>query len=1489
MVETALKRAARRVLGIVVTAAAAFLSAWAAAQAPSAGAFNPVTSYTAENLLRKAAEQAKQGQWAEALDLYQKVIAQPGEANAKVPKGDPMADPTGLSELVVDARQHAQTRIAALPAEARALYRSRVDAQAERWFRQGVGDHDRAALRRVVDQMFGSSWGDDALDLLGDMAFQEGQFAEALGLYRRLVPDPGAPATGLVHPDPEVDLARVAAKKILCRAAMGIDPPVSEDLKTFAAAYPEAKGPLAGRDGPLAQSLAEAIAADHLALPPQSDGRWTTFAGAPSRTRIAPGPIDIGQFQWRRKLEAPPSPRAQPQMTRFGGGFAPMPVASTTPESQLAFHPIILGDQVVLCDDGKILAFHLNARDAGPEPGAAAASEEVFAWDQKLRSPYSPPSARSAPGGSARYTLTAHGDRIYARLGGSGNGSTIIAVRNNRDVEGKRIWEKTASEISLPRARADAPGRISNAVYEGTPVADARSVYVALTEGGTETHAFVACLDAETGATRWVKYLGTASSPDNAQMMMNGMGGFGNAVGAGNRLLSLDGQTVYYQTNLGAVAALDAETGAIRWLASYPTRDRAGASPSREANPAVVHDGLVIVAPDDALPIFAFDAATGKMAWKTPPMDKVGHLLGVAKGRLIATGDRVYSFDVKTGKLLHYWPDGPTGFEGYGRGLLAGDSIYWPTKTDIYVLDQATGAQGDREPIRLMGDHGTGGGNLAAGDGYLVVAQKDALVVFAQNSRLIDRFRQEIAKAPERAASYFQLARVAEATGQEELALENLDETIRRARPSDTIDDQPLGEEARAKQYKLLIRLANKAASAGDWAGEARRLEAAERAARTDRDRLAARLRLASAQVKAGDSKSAVVTFQDVLKELKLRVQVVSPRDDRWTVRADIFIADELRKMLKDGGRELYAPYDGKAEELLERGRRERSARDLEEVGRAYPAARVAPEALLILGELREEEKDPGEAARAYKRLMTVAASDAMQARALLGLARAYQAQGLLLPARDALARAQAKFADLRLDDPAPGGTVGSIVAEKLAKSPFDKLGGGRAEPSLPVPLRRVWERSFGAQVRPITADGVPPSPASARIFLAERTAIRPVDPATGESAWTIDLGAEPLWVGYVADRLILASATRVVALDGARGTVKWRHPEDDARAPRAVANPFAAPPGGPKAAERAEAPLGRLHGFRVAGGRVFCQRGDRELLALDGDSGGVEWTYAPAAGGINPNLLVGPERVVLQLVEPEALVVLDTETGRRREFPRAADRDDPASADRAGKGWERPPVPIDDDHVAAAVDPRTVALLDLKTGASSWTSRVTSTALPRHGPPRLLGDSSRLLVLYEGNELIRLDAATGRQLWTRPLGLEDLSEFPDAFAMDSDRFYCATGATLAAYNLNDGQPLWTRPLSGPKTGWSVALADRHVAAFPSPSRSIDGPLDGVSLVVCRRDTGALVQRLSFPSSVSELAVRLLPEGAIVATQGGVWALGVAKEAKVVDGPSPPG
>ena len=127
-----------------------------------------------------------------------------------------------------------------------------------------------------------------------------------------------------------------------------------------------------------------------------------------------------------------------------------------------------------------------------------------------------------------------------------------------------------------------------------------------------------------------------------------------------------------------------------------------------------------------------------------------------------------------------------------------------------------------------------------------------------------------------------------------------------------------------------------------------------------------------------------------------------------------------------------------------------------------------------------------------------------------------------------------------------------------------------------------------------------------------------------------------------------------------------------------------------------------------------------------------------------------------------------------------------------------------------------------------------------------------------------------------RVLGIEDLSEWPDALAVDDQHVYCACGPTpsLVAYALSDGTPVWRRHLIGPETGWSVVLAEGVVAAYPSPDRSAAGELPDLPLVFCRREDGQLVQRLVFSAPVSQLAVQLARGSSLIATQGRGWALG---------------
>lgn len=1437
----------------------------------SASKFYPDSSDTAEALLRNAASHSRDGQWSETIDIYQRIITTYGDKVAKLPRDKGAEDPGEEFALFVDLRGHCHRSLAKLPPAAREIYRNRVDGQAERWYRQGNRDRDRNLLRRVVEQAFCSSWGDDALELLGDLAFQGGRFGEAIAAYRQLVPDRPGDTPGLIHPDPSVDLARVAAKKILCRAAAGELTSQPAEIESLTKRFPGASGTLAGRKGAYATIVAEALAADHLAPAGQPDSRWPTFAGALTRTRVVSEEIDVGSLQWRVPLE-------RISAARTGYVYGPRAVTmnslSSPQDRLLGYHPIVLGDQVIVCDGSKVLAYNLSDRPAGREGSSTLTIEPAWKHDPDN----TVPQANRANSGIPRYSLTAVGNRIYARMGAStpsgfagmnrpGVHASSYIIALDWSAQGKVLWQKRSGELALPNRAADRNRSIS---FEGTPVADNQSVYVAVTDRREQTATYVACFDAETGNHRWVRYLGAASSEIDNFLGM----GVGTPVSGdyGHRLLSLDGPFLYYQTNLGAVVSLEAETGAVRWVANYPRQDssRAGQGSDRDLNPAIVHDGLVIVAPSDASSIFAFDADSGRLVWKTEPIAdevKLSHLLGVAKGRLVATGDRVLLFDIRTGKLVSTWPDSGRALEGYGRGLLAGSRIYWPTRNEIQVLDQRTGVLSE-PPIKLMEFYRTSGGNLVAADGYLIVAQGDALVVFCQNSRLIDRYRDEIARSPERAETYYRLARAAEAVGRQELALESYALATKKARNAETIDGVALVDAARDHQFHLLTRIAGEARRDKKLGEALKGLELAARIGRSDTDRLNARLLLAEVQLEAGRPADSVKILEQILDDERLRGLTVATEDGRRAIRADLLIADRLTGIVRERGREVYAPFDRRAGELYERGRREQDPRLLDEVSRIYPVSEVVPDALLALGEMHEAAGRMAPAAQAYKRLLALAsASEAARARALWRLGHTYAAGNLLVSARDTYLQLLQRYPQITLDVAGQESTLADLATAELSRAPLAQIAADRPRPPVPFPLTRGWNLQVPGTrtLRVVSALGILPGLHSSRLFVVEGTKLSPIDAATGQPRWSVDIGAPTVWVGYLADKLLAATPQRIVALELSSGAEQWRFAPGPRGRLRRGPDPFVR--AAPSTEQSTGGARGMFHEFQLVGGRLFFLRGEEELVALDGDTGVVDWSFSPRGTPINPRLWAGARRVVLQVSPPGQVLVLDTESGAQVSRTPLAE----------GESFERSPIPIDEDHVLLVTDRRTVKKFDMGRGQFVWDYR-ESREMPVFGPPRVIVDAERVLVLHDGKQLIRLDPVNGSKRWSAVLGIENLSDRPDAIACDEKRVYCVSRQNLRALSFEDGQSLWSCHLSGPENAqWSIALTEGRVVAFPTRSLLSEDEIENMPVVVRRQDTGALVQRFVFPATIADVGLRLDTRGALLATSRSLWSLAERK------------
>ena len=71
--------------------------------------------------------------------------------------------------------------------------------------------------------------------------------------------------------------------------------------------------------------------------------------------------------------------------------------------------------------------------------------------------------------------------------------------------------------------------------------------------------AFVACFDPDTGRLRWRRFICGAETPAR-----------GVFYESSHNLLTLGGGTLYYNTNLGAVAAVGTDDGRPLWVSLYP-------------------------------------------------------------------------------------------------------------------------------------------------------------------------------------------------------------------------------------------------------------------------------------------------------------------------------------------------------------------------------------------------------------------------------------------------------------------------------------------------------------------------------------------------------------------------------------------------------------------------------------------------------------------------------------------------------------------------------------------------------------------------------------------------------------------------------------------------------------------------------------------------------------------------------------------------------
>jgi outer membrane protein assembly factor BamB len=672
--------------------------------------------------------------WDEAVDILRDVA---GEDTKRVVD-------LGGGRLVT-LREYCHMQLAALPAEALAVYRNRVDPQTERWYRDGVASHDEELLARVVHDSFCSRWGDDALLALGELALERADYDGARRFWEQISPllrDPmGRPMwlvlrdidvnahwaqierrwfarprrpTWLAYPDTDLDLAEVRARLILVSIRAGELNRAQLELSVFRRLHLDATGSLGGQEGSYVEALERLIVAANQWPAERQESQWATFAGSSTRLSTAPKLGPVTGPTWLEpvtfSMEAVPRNQRQIQLGRGPVLWVEPGLPSPTRDAQrpLSCFPVVWNGLVLFNDGQQIRAVDLAAGEPSMTSARAHSVDESFDARGTI--------AHGVP----RHTLTVIDGVVYGRIGqvattrlevpGNTSGDRLVGLDLNR--EGVLVFRVRPDDASWS--------------FDGVPVSDGHRLFVAMRQGDVTPRAYVACFDATSGSQLWRTSIGTAETP---------AGGRGDEIT--HNLLTLAGDRIYFNTNFGLVAALDTYDGKVCWLHRY---DRHASQPfggslpgplhfHRDPAPCLFYNGLLIVAPADTPKIFALDSSTGHTAWTTDALPDALHVLGVVRRNLIVGGNRLAALDVLSGKMKFVWPESEqAGIRGMGRGVVAGDEVFWPTRNEIYVIHAMTGGQ-SRNPIQLASISDSGA-NLAAAQGRLIAAGPDKLMAF---------------------------------------------------------------------------------------------------------------------------------------------------------------------------------------------------------------------------------------------------------------------------------------------------------------------------------------------------------------------------------------------------------------------------------------------------------------------------------------------------------------------------------------------------------------------------------------------------------------------------------------------------------------------------------------------------------------------------------------------------------------------------------------
>lgn len=587
--------------------------------------------------------------------------------------------------FLVPSAERVRDTLLTLPADGREAYRLFNDAQAKKLFEESTQERssrspgsgtwdDIAPLKKIVADLFLTTYGDRAADRLGDALFEAGQFGAAAEQWRVVLSR---------YPDSQIPPLRLQVKRAIALARAGRSDALAEVVKTV-------EGRFTGETIEIGGKSQDAVAFVRSLSATASTTKPSDSVSAAVVTSLEPASeTELWQTVF---LDDAAAQLSRNRLNSMGWGSMVDPIGAALP-------PAVADDKRIYVNwIGITFAIDLTT---GKLAWWSTPFGEVAKRAQQI--------TEQGNLDGDRFSIALIGKWLYSV-------GTLPAMNNSLQpnhvvcydpATGKEKWSSanTWSEYSVL----------------GQPVLVGDALVMPVAKQGQANLELIAA-DPDGGKKRWTLSLGTGQ----LQQSFRGNGQVPPVS------LHFVGGTLYALTNSGALLAINADTRQVEWALRTETTVQSQGEErffmSRYRSPSLDPPGKLLV--DDATGVmyvkeskssklYAIDAAARKLLWRRPlATDET--VAALHAGRLITAGADVGAIDPASRRLN--WSTRLPVERNIGQPLFGDKQMLMCVSRGLYLISTETG---DVLKIIRGADAGAIGGTaFVAGDKLIVVSNR---------------------------------------------------------------------------------------------------------------------------------------------------------------------------------------------------------------------------------------------------------------------------------------------------------------------------------------------------------------------------------------------------------------------------------------------------------------------------------------------------------------------------------------------------------------------------------------------------------------------------------------------------------------------------------------------------------------------------------------------------------------------------------------------